>query len=89
MKELTKKVVILNNFTSPYVAQAIIVFKDYNPKLEGRAIEDAEKIVSHYIDKIEKNGQPQKAVRKKGKYLKIAAVIIIAAVIYAVIKYLI
>ena len=44
MKELTKKVVILNNFSSPYVSQAIIILKDYNPKLESRAIADAIKI---------------------------------------------
>ena len=46
MKELTKKVVILNNFSSPYVSQAIIILKDYNPKLESRAIADAETIVA-------------------------------------------
>ena len=45
MKELTKKVVILNNFSSPYVSEAIIFFKEYNPKLESRAIADAETIV--------------------------------------------
>ena len=50
MKELTKKVVILNNFSSPYVSQAIIILKDYNPKLESRAIADAETIVSRYIE---------------------------------------
>ena len=48
MKELTKKVVILNNFSSPYVSEAIVVLKDYNPKLEGKAIADAEMIVSRY-----------------------------------------
>lgn len=69
MKELTKKVVILNNFSSPYISQAIIVLKDYNPKLEGRAIADAEMIVSRYIERMQKNGQPARAVRK-GKYLK-------------------
>ena len=36
MKELTKKVVILNNFSSPYVSQAIIILKDYNPKIESK-----------------------------------------------------
>ena len=65
MKELTKKVVILNNFSSPYVSQAIIILKDYNPKLESRAIADAETIVSRYIERIQKNGQPTKAVRSK------------------------
>lgn len=71
MKELTKKVVILNNFSSPYVSQAIIILKDYNPKLESRAIADAETIVSRYIERIQKNGQPTKAVRSKSKILKI------------------
>ena len=70
MKELTKKVVILNNFSSPYVSQAIIILKDYNPKLESRAIADAETIVSRYIERIQKNGQPTKAVRSKSKILK-------------------
>lgn len=87
MKELTKKVVILNNFSSPYVSQAIIVLKDYNPRLEGKAIEDAEMIVSRYIDKIN-GGQPAKTVRRKNKLFKIliGAVIIIA--VCAAIKYL-
>lgn len=87
MKELTKKVVILNNFSSPYVSQAIIVLKDYNPRLEGKAIEDAEMIVSRYIDKIN-GGQSAKTVRRKNKLFKIliGAVIIIA--ICAAIKYL-
>ena len=58
MKELTKKVVILNNFTSPYVSQAIIVLRDCNPKLEGKAVADAEQIVSRYIEKIQKDGRP-------------------------------
>ena len=86
MKELTKKVVILNNFTSPYVSQAIIVLKDYNPKLEGKAVADAEMIVSRYIERIQKNEQPVKAVRKKGRLLKIIVGLIIAAIFCAVIK---
>ncbi len=85
MKELTKKVVILNNFSSPYVSQAIIVLKDYNPKLEGRAVADAEMIVGRYIEQLKKNGQPVKAVRKKGKILKIIVGLIIAVLICAVI----
>lgn len=87
MKELTKKVVILNNFSSPYVSQAIIVLKDYNPKLENHAIADAEMIVSKYIEKIQKNGQPTKAVRKKGKFVKILIGIILSFSICFAIKY--
>lgn len=86
MKELTKKVVILNNFTSPYVSQAIIVLKDYNPKLEGKAVADAEMIVSRYIERIQKSEQPVKAVRKKGRLLKIIVGLIIAAILCAAIK---
>lgn len=88
MKELTKKIVILNNFSSPYVSRAIIILKDYNPQLDGKAIEDAEMIVSKYIEKIEKSGHPVKNVRKKRKVVKI--VVILAAVILfcAAVKYL-
>lgn len=88
MKELTKKVVILNNFTSPYVSQAIIVLKDYNPKLESKAIADAEMIVSKYIERIQKNEQPLKAARKKGRFLKIIIGLAITAFFCAAIHYL-
>lgn len=72
MKELTKKVIILNNFSSPYVSQAIIVLRDYNPGLESKAVADAEIIVSKYIERLgRKNGQPNMAVRKKNKLFKI------------------
>lgn len=87
MRELTKKVIILNNFTSPYISQAIIVLKDYNPKLESKAIEDAEMIVSKYIERVQKNRQPAKAARK-GKYIKIIASVLIAAAFFAAIGYL-
>lgn len=88
MKELTQKVVILNNFSSPYVSQAIIVLKDYNPKLEGKAVADAEMIVSNYIEKIKKDGQP-KAVRKKGRFLKIIVGLALTALICGITKYFI
>ena len=68
MKELTKKVVILNNFSSPYVSQAIIIFKDYNPKLESRAIADAETIVSRYIERIQKTDNQQRLSARNLKY---------------------
>ena len=51
MKDITKKVVILNNFSSPYISEAIIVLRDYNHKLEGKIIDEAEKIVAEYIEK--------------------------------------
>lgn len=84
MKELTQKVVILNNFSSPYVSQAIIVLKDYNPKLEGRAIADAEMIVSNYIERIEKKGQPIRTVRTKSKASKFFKFVIGSAICTAI-----
>lgn len=66
MKDLTKKVVILENLASPYVHQAIIVMRDYNPKLESRAVMEAERIVTAYLDNMKlKNGRSKKhSVRK-------------------------
>lgn len=89
MKELTKKVIILNNFSSPYVSQAIVVLKDYNPRLEGKAIADAEEIVSKYIERMQKSGQPARAARKKGRFLKIVIGLALCAAICAALKYLI
>lgn len=51
MKNFTRKVVILENLTSPYIHQAIIVLNDYNPANETKVINDAEKIVSQYLIK--------------------------------------
>ena len=91
MQDLSKKVIVLNNFTSPYIAEALIVLKDYDPRLEGKILEEAERVVSEYIQKsnsrykkdasariYKKNGQ-QKAVRKASKlkvFCAIAFVII-------------
>lgn len=49
MKNNTKQVVILDNFSSPYIHQAILILKDYNPALEDKVIAEAEKIVSDYL----------------------------------------
>lgn len=80
MKNITKKVVILNNFVSPYVCEAIIILKDYDPRFESKAIMDAEKIVADYIEKLNKNGQSVKLItRKKSKFIKYAIAAGIAA----------
>lgn len=51
MKNSTKQVVILDNFSSPYIYQAILILKDYDPLLEDKIIEEAEAIVSKYLNK--------------------------------------
>lgn len=76
MKDLTKKVVILENLASPYVHQAIIVMRDYNPKLESRAVMEAERIVSAYLDNMKlKSGR-----RKKHSAHKLRSLFIYASI---------
>lgn len=88
MKELTKKVVILNNFSSPYISQAIIVLRDYNPSLDSKAVADAEVIVGKYIERLSrKNGQPVVTVRKKSRIFKIVFGLLCAAAFGAAIYF--
>ncbi len=49
MKNTTHKVVILENLSSPYIQQAIIVLKKYSPEQEEKILYDAERIVSEYM----------------------------------------
>lgn len=87
MKDITKKVVILNNFVSPYVSEAIIILKDYDPRLDTKAIADAEKIVSSYIEKLDtKKTKPKR--HKKKRWLKIAAAFLLIAAVIALCCYL-
>lgn len=57
MKDTTKRVVILENLSSPYVHQAIIVMREFDPRLESRAVTDAERIVGAYLDNMKLNGK--------------------------------
>lgn len=83
MKETPQKVVVLNNFTSPYIKEAIIVLKDYNPKLDSKAIADAEMIVARYIDR-QKNRRPRRNTRfVKGLVKFIIGSLIISALVAA------
>ncbi len=83
MKDITKKVVILENLASPYVHQAIIVMRDYNPKLETKAVVEAERIVNAYLDNMKlKSGQGVKRnVRKKSSFLLYLAVSAISVIL--------
>ena len=68
MKDLKRKVMILNNLTSPYISEAIIILKDYDPKFDTKAILDAERIVNDYLSK--ENGRNDDVVRPWKKILK-------------------
>lgn len=95
MKDLTKKVVILNNFSSPYICEAIIVLKDYNPKLEGRVIDEAERVVAEYLENhtVKKEHLPRKSAnarrRKNRPHLTAAVLISLAALAAAGVFYFI
>lgn len=83
MKDLTKKVVILENLASPYVHQAIIVMRDYNPKLEAKAVIEAERIVNAYLSDMKlKSGESKKRpIRRKSSYLLYLAVSVVSVLV--------
>lgn len=89
MNDMTKRVVILNNFQSKYIYQAIIVLKDYDPDMEEGIIREAEKIVNNYLEK----NRPAKTQIKKKKKRNIKAMIpictalaLIAGLVIAAVK---
>ena len=51
MKNLSKQVVILDNISSPYIHQAIIILKKYSPQQHEKIIEEAENVVFEYFNK--------------------------------------
>ncbi|MCH5213303.1 MAG: hypothetical protein J1G06_09820 [Oscillospiraceae bacterium] len=77
MKDLKRKVMILNNLTSPYVSEAIIILKDYDPRFDTKAILDAERIVNEYLNK--KNERPNETVRLWKKILKSTVLLAVMA----------
>ena len=86
MKDILKKVVILDNLSSPYVHQAIIVMRDYNPKLESKAVIEAERIVNAYLDNMKlRSGQTvKKPVRRKHTMLWIVLSALFLFAVYLV-----
>lgn len=67
MKNLSKQVLILDNFSSPYIYQAIIILKSFPEDKHEKIISEAEKIVSSYFEKNQKNNSlvKQKANNQK------------------------
>ncbi len=82
MKNLKRKVMILNNLTSPYISEAIIILKDYDPKFDTKAILDAERIVNEYLNK--ENGRISEADRPWKKPVKFAVRFALMAVCFAI-----
>ena len=70
MKNSTHKVVILENLTSPYIHQAIIVLKNYEPINESKVIFEAEKIVDDYLRKTRKTDNDIKIYERRARKKK-------------------
>lgn len=92
MKNSTRKVVILDNVSSPYIHQAIIVLNDLSAGNESKAVSDAEKIVNEYLKrhaneeddiKIYSKSSGVRRKKKKFSFLKLMLSAIIAAVVCA------
>ena len=52
MNKTTQHAVIIDNISSPYIEQAIIILKDFSHNNREKVIADAEKIVRDYLEKI-------------------------------------
>lgn len=71
MKDLTKQVVILDNFYSPYIRQAILILRDGAPADRTPIVDDAERIINAYL---KKNGRKKR--NRKLDLLCIGAILI-------------
>ncbi len=75
MKNLSKQVVILDELSSPYVHQAIIILKKYTPEKHEKIIEEAEKVVLEYFNRNSKQNTYNMG-RKSNLGLKCTVVIL-------------
>ena len=51
MKNDTKRVLILNKFSSPEIQQAIVILKNPNPRNETEIVREAERVIDEYLHK--------------------------------------
>ncbi len=80
MNEASKKVIILNKLSSPYISEAIIILKDGAVLPQSRIVAEAEQIVRSYMERNTKNGQALKRPVRLCK-LKTAALLCFATAV--------
>lgn len=73
MKNSTERVVILDNFYSPYIRQAILILKDTPENTDTDVMLEAERIVSRYFH--------QQTIPKKKRNKKIDGLCITLALL--------
>lgn len=81
MKNLSKQVVILDNISSPYIHQAIIILKNYTPQHHEKIVAEAEKVVSDYFSNKSLQNASYNIGRKNNFGLKCAVVLLSVALI--------
>lgn len=81
MSEASRKVIILNKLSSPYISEAIIILKNGAILEQSRAVEEAERIVRDYLKRQPiKNGQPRQGTARSHTW-KLTAVLCAAAAV--------
>lgn len=74
MKNMSKQVIILDNISSPYIYQAIIILKNHPPHCNEKIIAEAEKIVANYFNSDMPEAQQHNIGRKSSIKLKISVI---------------
>lgn len=77
MNDASKKVIILNKLSSPYISEAIIILKDGTTIPQSAIIAEAEQIVRSYMDRTTKNGQ---ALKKPARLCKLQTTALLCCV---------
>ncbi len=77
MKNLTKQAVILDNLSSPYICQAILILKGQPEGNQKKIIAEAEQIVAAYFNK--STYVPAEVQKQKNTGLKAAVITLCAA----------
>lgn len=92
MNKTTQRAVIIDNISSPYIEQAIIILKNYSPSVQSKVIAEAEKIVRDYLENIKSDDSditlytrnsaaPKKRKKKKSSSILKAVILYSAAAI--------
>lgn len=76
MTNNTKKVIILNKLSSPFVSEAIIILKDGVSLPQSSVVAEAESIVRNYMIRTAKNGQ---SFKKNARLCSVKTTLILCA----------
>ncbi|MEE0868035.1 MAG: hypothetical protein UIL37_07020 [Clostridia bacterium] len=71
MNNNTRKIVVLNDIKSPRIEQAIFILRDEEDFSESDAVSEAERIVSLYLENLQK----PVFMRKKEKKMRISGLL--------------